>query len=1171
MKKIIKTILSIGLIFIILFQLTTVHATNSSTDWFSNGKYGIDGPAPVIYDREVTPGKTFDQTIKEYDANSVAYVANESGAAYVIINAVSGDGHFIAPNATFDSIVGSSPGERCSTRDTIDDIYNALNPYGVKLILYVIGDIAKLDGSAGTSMGWDFENNCITSTFLTNMKAVYKEWYDRYGSKVAGWWVDGCYDSQGCTPQVLNELADSLRSGNSNAIICFNKGLGYPACFAQSATKADYTAGELYGLDYPCTSRWINGLQWHHYLPMGAAYTSPQVLFSNTDLINYINTCNANGGVVTINSSATGGGTLAPQQLEQLRMVKACIRNGQTPTEAPTPTPAPEGLKLEAESFYNSSSLYTSGISRHATYVTSSKDGDWLAYNNLNLGNGYSTLIANLAVSPRYEGRQIEIRLDSLTGTLMGTLTTQSTGGENIFRQQRVLLSGANGLHTVYFIFKGNTEIGKMDWFKFDGYNVSGLTSLTFNKTVTVSSFYNTQESGPKAVDGLTSTKWCSSAATEPHWIQVDLGQSYDIGRWVVKHSGEGGEDPNCNTRDFKLQKSPDGVYWTDVDMVAGNTANVTDRIVPTFNSRYVRLYITKATNISDTHARIYEFDVYEPVSDNMALGKSVTVSSYNITQENGSMAVDGSATTKWCSDNVAEPHWLQVDLGQACDIGRWVVKHCGEGGESTDCNTKDFKLQKSSDGVNWTDVDSVIGNTANVTDREVAPFNSRYVRLYITKATSISDVHARIYEFALYKPKNLAFGKTVSVSSYYNTQESGPKAVDGSTTTKWCSGNDAEPHWLQIDLGQSYDIGRWVVKHCGAGGESPDCNTRDFKLQKSSDGINWTDVDTVTGNTANITDRYVATFNSRYIRLYITKATSISDTHARIYEFEVYAPETCNLALNKTATTSSDSTQSENGAKAVDGNPYNTKWCSWGYLTEPHWLQVDLGQSYTIGRWVVRHSGEGYENPIYNTRDFKLQKSSDGINWTDVDTVTGNAANMTDRIVTPFNSRYVRLYITKATNSSEYHARIYEFELYAPGNIAHNKLATVSSSQSVFENESKALDGSIDTLWHSNNVAEPHWLQIDLGQVQDINKWIVKHYGSAGGDQSYNTSDFKLQRSTDGVNWIDVDTVTGNTDDVTYRRVQTFSSRYVRLYITKATNNTDTQARIVEFEVWAD
>jgi len=274
--------------------------------------------------------------------------------------------------------------------------------------------------------------------------------------------------------------------------------------------------------------------------------------------------------------------------------------------------------------------------------------------------------------------------------------------------------------------------------------------------------------------------------------------------------------------------------------------------------------------------------------SANIALNKPVQATANCAGGEGPEKAVDGTTAnnSKWCS-GAAGDKWLRVDLGQAASVERWVVKHAGAGGESAGWNTANFKLQRSTDGTSWTDVDTVTGNTANVTDRTITSVSSRYFRLYITNAGG--DGVARIYEFELYGPAlNVALNKTANGTTSCAAGEGPSKAVDGTTAnnSKWCSGA-AGDKWLSVDLGQSYSIARWVVKHAGAGGESASWNTAGFKLQKSSDGTNWTDVDTVTGNTANVTDRSVAAFQSRYVRLYITNAGG--DNVARIYEFEVY------------------------------------------------------------------------------------------------------------------------------------------------------------------------------------------------------------------------------------------------------------------------------------------
>jgi hypothetical protein len=286
----------------------------------------------------------------------------------------------------------------------------------------------------------------------------------------------------------------------------------------------------------------------------------------------------------------------------------------------------------------------------------------------------------------------------------------------------------------------------------------------------------------------------------------------------------------------------------------------------------------------------------------------------------------------------------------------------------------------------------------------------------------------------------NIAVGKTATESGYATDTEMGAKIVDGNTATKWSSRASQAvngAYWVKLDLGNSYQINRWDVTH--AGSESASYITRDFKLQKSDDGVTWTDVDTVTGNTVNVTSRTVSPFSARYVRLYITNPVQPGTTNvsARIYELGLYSTSGImgagNIAQGKTATENGYATSAEMGAKTVDGST-TTKWsCRSTQATNgAYWVKLDLGSKYQVSRWKVTHAGS--ESSTYITRDFKLQKSGDGITWTDVDSVTGNTVNVTDRSVTPFAAKYVRLYITNPVQAgaASVSARIYELELYS-------------------------------------------------------------------------------------------------------------------------------------------
>jgi glucosylceramidase len=103
-------------------------------------------------------------------------------------------------------------------------------------------------------------------------------------------------------------------------------------------------------------------------------------------------------------------------------------------------------------------------------------DGDYAVYKNVDFGGaGVSTVTARLACqqSPGNCGGTIEFRLDSITGTLVSSVTIPSTGGFQIWQTtQPANVTGASGVHDLYLVFKapatGTTSLGNLNWFQFN-------------------------------------------------------------------------------------------------------------------------------------------------------------------------------------------------------------------------------------------------------------------------------------------------------------------------------------------------------------------------------------------------------------------------------------------------------------------------------------------------------------------------------------------------------------------------------------------------------------------------------------------------------------------------------------------------------------------------------
>ncbi|MFJ7068421.1 discoidin domain-containing protein [Streptomyces sp. NPDC101115] len=134
----------------------------------------------------------------------------------------------------------------------------------------------------------------------------------------------------------------------------------------------------------------------------------------------------------------------------------------------------------------------------------------------------------------------------------------------------------------------------------------------------------------------------------------------------------------------------------------------------------------------------------------NLALNRPATASGQCNATEAPAKAVNGSVSggngDKWCTTTTAK--WLEVDLGSARAIDRFVVKHAAAGGESATWNTRDFRVEvRDSTSAAWTTAVTVTGNTAATTTHPVS-LTARYVRLTVTTPTQTTDPAARIYEF---------------------------------------------------------------------------------------------------------------------------------------------------------------------------------------------------------------------------------------------------------------------------------------------------------------------------------------------------------------------------------------------------------------------------------------
>lgn len=157
----------------------------------------------------------------------------------------------------------------------------------------------------------------------------------------------------------------------------------------------------------------------------------------------------------------------------------------------------------------------------------------------------------------------------------------------------------------------------------------------------------------------------------------------------------------------------------------------------------------------------------------------------------------------------------------------------------------------------------------------------------------------------------------------------------------------------------------------------------------------------------------------------------------------QVKAAEQENIALNKTATASSDSDQWNNNKKAanaVDGN-MNT---AWGVAdgSFPHWLKIDLGYEYKVSG-VRQVFGTDADN---QTHKYKIEGSLTGSDedngWTTIADHTTEGVTTKDRTDTldaPQVYRYIRLTVTEIGGGNWASSK--ELEIYGTREITEAQI----------------------------------------------------------------------------------------------------------------------------------
>lgn len=293
------------------------------TDWLRDAKLGAF--------MHFWPNRSNEMTLVDaFDVPAVARQLKEMGAGYFVFTLGQNAGFYNAPNATFDRHLGVAAGERCSTRDLPLDLHRALEPLGIRLMLYLPCQVPSRDPRAQRAFGLPEgpKDQPLDEAFARQWAEVIHEWSARYGDKVSGWWFDGGYSHIKFNETMAGLYADAVKRGNPRAIVTFNPGVR----LIRYTKAEDYTAGEL---NEPWTtiptSRWVDGSQWHALTYLGGSWGRRNVRQPTERWVDWVRAVVARGGAVTLdmgpNSDPAGGpvGVFSDEQAAQFKAIRAAV------------------------------------------------------------------------------------------------------------------------------------------------------------------------------------------------------------------------------------------------------------------------------------------------------------------------------------------------------------------------------------------------------------------------------------------------------------------------------------------------------------------------------------------------------------------------------------------------------------------------------------------------------------------------------------------------------------------------------------------------------------------------------------------------------------------------------------------------------------------------------
>lgn len=322
-----------------VFPMTASAERYDENASFMSGKYGI-----FLHYLSGKNGQTYEEwnsSVNSFDVNGFAKTVYEIGASWVYLTLTQHDGRYCIPMPELEEMTGLD--NLGTDRDLVADLYPALARYGIRLMLYWIpgapsgnSEMASALGAqnrAGENQGGDW---LLNDAQVDNMSEIMTAVSARYGEKISGWWIDGCYDSVNFTAEYAAKEAAALRAGNPNAVVAFNNGTQDGDC---RFSVESYTAGETCHYlrlsqgdvftNYSAEGRYsANGYQKHFLTFLGDNWGKSNCYYDTDTLVAHCyDNILSKGAAITFDVGVSNAGAISTDQVNQIAALNLYMRN----------------------------------------------------------------------------------------------------------------------------------------------------------------------------------------------------------------------------------------------------------------------------------------------------------------------------------------------------------------------------------------------------------------------------------------------------------------------------------------------------------------------------------------------------------------------------------------------------------------------------------------------------------------------------------------------------------------------------------------------------------------------------------------------------------------------------------------------------------------------------